>query len=59
MKRSEQQERMRKQAAWSLMRKRGGWMADFSDYMEAAFGGAMSTVNRSVDGSVDDSKVDS
>ena len=32
-------------------------MADFSDYMEAAFGGVMSSVNRSVDGSVDESQV--
>ncbi len=48
--RSEQQERARKQAAASLMRKRGGWMASFGTYMEAALNG----VARSVDASMDE-----
>ena len=48
--RSEQQERARKQAAASLMRKRGGWMASFGTYMEAALSG----VARSVDASMDE-----
>lgn len=48
--RSEQQERARKQAAASLMKKRGGWMASFGTYMEAALNG----VARSVDASMDE-----
>lgn len=48
--RSEQQERARKQAAANLMKKRGGWMAAFGSYMESAFSG----VARSVDASMDE-----
>ena len=48
--RSEQQERVRKQAAANLMKKRGGWMAAFGGYMEAALNG----VARSVDASMDE-----
>ena len=31
------------------MRKRGGWMAEFSSYMETAFNGVMRSVDSSVD----------
>lgn len=48
--RSEMHERARKQAAYDLMQKRGGWVAHFGSYMEAAMNG----VARSVDASMDD-----
>lgn len=48
--RSEMQDRVRKQAAHDLMQKRGGWFADFGSYMEAAMNG----VARSVDASMDE-----
>ena len=31
------------------MRKRGGWVADFSSYMETAFNGVMRSVDSSMD----------
>lgn len=51
--RSEQQEKVRRHAAASLMKKRGGWMANFGSYMEAALNG----VARTVDASMDDDDV--
>jgi len=47
--RSEMQEKVRKQAAHDLMQKRGGWFADFGHYMEAAMNGVARTVDASMD----------
>lgn len=55
--RSEQQERARKQAAASLMKKRGGWMAAFGTYMESAFSGVARTVDASMDEDISAPKV--